>query len=133
MLLKILGHERGWAAAGDEFNGSMGRPRQMFITQSMVLAEKVREAYIKLLASYQSQQQALSYTPTGPASGSGLYDADEEAYRSGKHPEKYSDLGDNHFPFFGTVDQVTYFCYSVCKPNSRPPFSFTVCLKLIMA
>ncbi len=105
MLFKILGLERAWASTGSE--NSTGRPRQMFITQSIKLAEKVKEAYRDMCKSLSEAEQRLwgeSITPpANETESSGLRNKDEEASRSTK---RYSDLDDHDFPFFCTLDQV---------------------------
>ena len=47
MLFKMLGIERAW----ESHRETMPKPRQLFVTQSRVLAEKVEEYFAKLLES----------------------------------------------------------------------------------
>lgn len=107
MLFKILGIERGWQVSHNDFEEFMNRPRQMFLTQSMVLANRVREAYTKMHETLTGVQRD-THDPSSSIGSTlhGLVDHDEEAQRSGRYPKRYSDLGPDHFPFFGTIDQV---------------------------
>ncbi len=104
MIFKILYLEHGWRSGHDNFESRIDRPRHMFVTQSMVLAGKVRKAYEKMDATLSGSSEILE-SPSDPTT-QGLFDKDEEARRSGEYPKKYSDLTDQHFPFFVTLDQV---------------------------
>ena len=48
MLFKMLGIERAWVMHSGE---DIPKPRQLFVTQSRVLAGKVEEYFLKLLDS----------------------------------------------------------------------------------
>lgn len=105
MLFKIIHLEKGWFSPYNTFGESIARPRQMFITQSMRLAEKVKEAYQEmcdtLAGVVRDSSQAVGSTTTR------LLNRDEDAAQSAKYPKRYSLLEDNHFPFFSTTDQVS--------------------------
>lgn len=98
MLFKLLGVEIANQQAG------IGRKfRQVFLTQSHVLAHRVSEYYSKLV-------RAADYT-NGVGSGvnggdEDLFQLDEEDDERKDLPEKFSDLQDKHFPLFATFDQV---------------------------
>ena len=120
MLFKMLGIERAWEARRD----SMSKPRQLFVTQSRVLAEKVEEYFVKLLESLSTAAQS----PTElvkiakrkkQQQEQGLVDRDEEIYWRGDLPMRYSALQDEHFPMFVTYDHV--------HPRSQ---SHTLCILL---
>ena len=56
MVFKMIGIERMWRSLEEGITEMMPRPRQLFVTQSRILAEKVEE-YTKLL-----KHQAASET-----------------------------------------------------------------------
>ncbi|KAF8336964.1 uncharacterized protein EI90DRAFT_93924 [Cantharellus anzutake] len=105
MLFKLLLWEK---AQRSNLLDRPGPIRQMFLTQSHVLASKVEEDYQKLFVAAR----------IGTASGSKgrsrtrlaerhITELDEEAHvdHSGL-PEKFSDLKDEHFPLFLTYEQL---------------------------
>ncbi|KAH9921295.1 uncharacterized protein B0H18DRAFT_880310 [Fomitopsis serialis] len=107
MLFKILGIERSWNAQKD----TSAKPRQMFVTQSRVLADKVQDYYSKLhdsLSSADKQPEELRELALTRAArqDQGLVDRDEEIERRADLPKRYSELGDEHFPMFITFDQL---------------------------
>ena len=107
MLFKMLGIERAWESRRD----SMPKPRQLFVTQSRVLAEKVEEYFVKLLDSLatasQSPTELLNIAKRKKEQqDQGLVDRDEEIYWRGDLPKRYGALKDEHFPMFVTYDHV---------------------------
>lgn len=99
MLFKMFGVEQSSAAP---------KPRQVFITQSRVLAERVQEYYIKLvqsLASGRNNQETINATQ-GIQAEKKLMDLDEEDHSQSRLPKKFSELTDDHFPLFVTFDKV---------------------------
>ncbi|KAI0641195.1 hypothetical protein C8Q79DRAFT_920041 [Trametes meyenii] len=107
ILFKMLGIERSWETSGE----GMERPRQLFITQSRVLAEKVEEYYEKL-------QQSLATAKCSPAelkeiAAKGrqrrrqrLVNADEQVFLRSDLPQRYGDLEDAHYPMFLTYEHL---------------------------
>lgn len=107
MLFKILGIERAWQVLGD---GSP-RPRQLFVTQSRVLAEKVEEYFSKMSVSLASAARTTKELEELAARkrlqrDQGLVDRDEEVYQCGDLPQRFGELKDEHFPLFLTFDHV---------------------------
>ncbi|KAI0327262.1 hypothetical protein GY45DRAFT_1428013 [Cubamyces sp. BRFM 1775] len=107
MLFKMLGIERSWESHRD----TMAKPRQLFVTQSRVLAEKVEEYFTKLLDSLATANQSATELSNIAAQkkvreGQGLVDLDEEIYWRGDLPKRYGALKEEHFPMFLTYDQV---------------------------
>jgi len=105
MLFKMLAIHRTWQQYPD-----MGpKPRQVFITQSRVLATKVEEYFVKLMSSLDT----AAYSPE-ELRGIGkdveqdieFVDQDDNEQRKSDLPEKFSGLLDEHFPLFVTYDQV---------------------------
>ena len=107
MLFKILGIERSWTTHQD----TLMKPRQVFVTQSRVLADKVQEYYKRLhdsLSSADKDPEELRAIALARAAeqDQGLVDRDEEIERRSDLPKRYSELRDEHFPMFMTFDQV---------------------------
>lgn len=100
MLFKMFGIEQSSAAQ---------KPRQVFITQSRVLAERVQEYYIRLvqsLASGRKNQEEAANTTRSTQDEKQLLELDEEDYGQFGLPKKFSELTDDHFPLFVTFDKV---------------------------
>ncbi|PIL29959.1 hypothetical protein GSI_07870 [Ganoderma sinense ZZ0214-1] len=107
MLFKMLGIERAWEMHRD----MMPKPRQLFVTQSRVLAEKVEEYFAKLLESLasagRSPTELRDITERQKhREEQGLVDRDEEIYWRGDLPKRYGALKEEHFPMFLTYDHV---------------------------
>ena len=103
MAFKMFGIERMARNQADIFRT---RPRQLFVTQSGVLAKRVRDYYAKLyrfLSLATGDYHALMYE-RGDAQGGRTFDDGDEwlAYL----PKKFSDLQDIHFPLFLTFDKA---------------------------
>ncbi|KAI8983190.1 hypothetical protein BD414DRAFT_515715 [Trametes punicea] len=107
MLYKMLGIEHAW----EESEAVTTKPRQLFITQSRVLAEKVEEYYRKLQRSFaiakctpgELKQMAADDMPERRQR---LVDADEEVYWRVDLPKRYGALQSTHFPMFLTYDHL---------------------------
>jgi hypothetical protein len=112
MLFKMLGIERAWALHG---NNELPKPRQLFVTQSRVLAGKVEEYFSKLMeslatASYSPRELAnLAKNKQVMREEEGLVDLDDEINWRNDLPERFSLLERKHFPLFITFDGVCYF------------------------
>ena len=107
MLFKMLGIERAWETHRD----MMPKPRQLFVTQSRVLAEKVEEYFAKLLESLASAGRSPAELMDiaerqKHREEQGLVDRDEEIYWRGDLPKRYGALKEEHFPMFITYDHV---------------------------
>lgn len=111
MLFKMLGIERTWDTLQDTLQDTLPRPRQLFVTQSRVLAEKVEEYYRKLSQSHAAAQRTAEESDQLAAAkqanqDQGLVDRDEEEFWRGDLPKSYGELKDEHFPLFLTFDHV---------------------------
>jgi hypothetical protein len=107
IVFKIFGIERAW-----QNRGSIGpRPRQLFITKSQLLADKVEHDYVNLLFSLYAGPDTPQYVCEriqhwkSHRKKNELDPEDAEGTRDDL-PEKFSDLQDRHFPLFVTVDTV---------------------------
>ena len=105
MLFKMLAIQRVWQQCPD-----MGpRPRQVFITQSRVLAAKVQEYFAKLMLSLETatySPEELRATEADAEQEMELVDQDDNERWRSDLPEKFSELLDDHFPLFITYDRV---------------------------
>jgi len=105
MLFKMLGIQRIWEKYPD-----MGpKPRQVFITQSRVLALKVEEYFTKLMSSLEAAMcspQELRMRRRDVDQDNDLMDQDDDQQWRSDLPERFSELLDEHFPLFITYDRV---------------------------
>ncbi|KAJ7434686.1 P-loop containing nucleoside triphosphate hydrolase protein [Mycena galericulata] len=99
MLYKMLLVE-----ASDEANPEFRKSRQLFVTQSRILAEKVGEHFGKLLGGY--RPSALSENAKAAIKADRALVAGEESDWRSDLPKKYSDLQDADFPLFVSFDQL---------------------------
>jgi hypothetical protein len=112
MLFKMLGIERAYVMRKD----SMPKPRQIFVTQSRVLAGKVEEYFSKLLDSLSTAERtreelAQFVKNKRQQNEEGLMiDIDDDQTWRADLPSRFSQLRDENFPLFLTFDRV-----STCK------------------
>ena len=121
MLLKIFGIECSWEKMQEDSAEPLTRPRQMFVTQSRVLAERVEEYYRKLAESITASRRTAQESSKLAAVKKdrltqGLVNRDEEEIFHGTLPQRYGDLAAEDFPLFVTYDQVG--CHSLLHPPS---------------
>ncbi|KAI9068145.1 hypothetical protein FKP32DRAFT_1672451 [Trametes sanguinea] len=107
MLFKMLGIERSW----ESYRDTLPKPRQVFVTQSRVLAEKVEEYFAKLhdslsTANRSAKEIAAMALQKKVKENAGLVDRDEEIYWRGDLPKRYGELKEEHFPMFLTYDHL---------------------------
>ena len=105
MLFKMLGIERAWK----QFPDMWDKPRQIFVTQSRVLATMVEEYFSRLMLSL----EAASYSPEelremgkNMEKEMEFIDLDDIDQWRSDLPGKFSELADDNFPLFITYDQV---------------------------
>jgi hypothetical protein len=108
MLFKMLGIERAWAMHS---SNDLAKPRQLFVTQSRVLAGKVEEYFSKLMeslatASYSPRELANLAKTKQAHQEEGLVDLDDETNWRNDLPQRFSFLDERHFPLFITFDRV---------------------------
>lgn len=102
MLYKILGMERAWSQHDQIPDATIGKPRQLFVTKSKMLAKKVEEYYCKLAASH-----GVGHRPAQQHAEL-LINLDEETGWRKDLPRRFSQLKDDHFPLFLTFDEVNF-------------------------
>ncbi|KAJ7801958.1 hypothetical protein B0H14DRAFT_3782099 [Mycena olivaceomarginata] len=99
MLYKMLLIEASSELSAPETRKS----RQLFVTQSRILADKVGEHFAKLLGGYQPSAISENVKAARRADRA-LVDVEESDWRTDL-PKKYSDLQDTDFPLFVSFDQ----------------------------
>ncbi|KAH8984689.1 hypothetical protein EDB92DRAFT_2033428 [Lactarius akahatsu] len=118
IVFKIFGIERAW-----QNRGSVGpRPRQLFITKSRLLADKVEQDYVNLLFSISEDPETPQYIRDRiqlwkSRRKNDVLDPDDAQHTRDDLPEKFSELQDGHFPLFITVDTL----WSLLEADMKPP------------
>lgn len=108
IIFKIFGIERAW-----QNQGRTGpRPRQLFITKSRLLAEKVERDYVNLLYSLSTGPDASLYARERIQRWNSrrkevIFNPDDTEGKRDDLPEKFSELRDSDFPLFLTMDAVS--------------------------
>jgi hypothetical protein len=108
IVFKMFGIERAW-----QNQGCVGpRPRQLFITKSRLLAEKVERDYVGLLYSLSTGPDAPLYVRERIQCWNSrrkkvIFNPDDVEGKRDDLPEKFSELCDSHFPLFLTMDTVS--------------------------
>lgn len=121
MLFKMLGRELAYLQGSAE--KGVSKPRQLFVTQSRVLATRVEEYCGKLMESLSLANKTKHELLTIAERRRGvevqsemmLFDPDDDATWKADLPKKFSLLEDRHFPLFLSFDKVRPFQHS-----SRP-------------
>jgi hypothetical protein len=118
MLFKILAVELNYMASPESFGR---RPRQLFVTQSRVLAARVQEYYDNLSLPFK-QRGPDSPGDNGdrtPASASSTFRLEvDPSGLPDKLPETFSALDEKHFPLFLSFDQVMTYLIPFLKSQS---------------
>ena len=126
MLFKMLAIQRTWQQYPD-----MGpKPRQVFITQSRVLAMKVEEYFTKLMSSLEASAcspEELRVMERDTEQEIEFVDQDDNERWRSDLPERFSELLDEHFPLFITYDRVWI---SISLKYSILPFYKQLCTML---
>ncbi|KAI9453671.1 hypothetical protein BJY52DRAFT_1153029, partial [Lactarius psammicola] len=118
IVFKIFGIERAW-----QNQGSVGpRPRQLFITKSQLLANKVEQDYVNLLYSLSAGPDMPQHVREriqhwNSCRRNNVLDPDGSEGMRDDLPEKFSELQDGHFPLFITVDTL----WSLLEADLIPP------------
>jgi len=85
------------------------KPRQVFVTQSRVLATKVGEDFVELMSSLEAagcSPEQLRMLEPDVKRDTGLVDQNDNKRWRSDLPECFSELRDEHFPMFITYDRV---------------------------
>ncbi|KAI6101328.1 P-loop containing nucleoside triphosphate hydrolase protein [Pisolithus sp. B1] len=106
MLFKMLEIQRAWQLRSEDFD--IPRPKQIFVTKSRMLANKVEEYFVKLLQSLSLAGCTLEELARLQSRhvDRGLVDDDDVPDAQSGIPQRYSELEDHHFPLFLTFDQL---------------------------
>ena len=113
ILFKMLGIERAWKNQGSVDP----RPRQIFITKSRRLADKVEGEYVNLLLSlYDDADMSVNdrdhIRRWNTRKKQGTFDPDDGGNYRNDLPQRFDLLLDNHFPLFVTLDTVSIIRHS---------------------
>ncbi|EJD54497.1 hypothetical protein AURDEDRAFT_179643, partial [Auricularia subglabra TFB-10046 SS5] len=125
MVFKMLGHERAWRMRKD----TVRKPRQLFVTQSPMLAGKVEDYFRKLLDSleisdYKAKEllnhdhlrvKLTSHRQVLP---------DDDTYGS-ELPRRFSQLEDQHFPLFTTFEKLSQLIEADVDASGQSPATQT--------
>ena len=130
MLFKMLGVERSFASLSNK------KIRQVFVTQSRVLAERVQEYYTKMarssVAGERSEGEVKQRATQRTQAEKELIELDDEDDSQSGLPKKFSELTDDHFPLFLTFDKVGSYLNTVWPIRCESSlFSFVDCSKPI--
>lgn len=107
MLFKMLGIQRAYEIQQNKHsNDAHHKPRQIFVTQSRVLASKVEEYFSRLLFSLSSVSEGAPKQPCATDDVVQLVDEDEEDDRRSDLPSKFALLTHAHFPLFVTFEKL---------------------------
>jgi hypothetical protein len=126
IVFKILGIERAW-----QNRGSIGpRPRQLFITKSQLLADKVEHDYVNLSFSLYAGPDTPQYVRERiqhwkSHRKKNVLDPEGAEGTRDDLPEKFSELQDSHFPLFVTVDTVGKTVATQKQKLITPGFSYS--------
>ena len=110
MMFKMCGRQREWEVQRRlPGSGHLRRPRQVFVTKSRFLVDKVQDDFVKLSNFLEMAKRKSAETPVSGmfSHRDELFDLDEEDYWSDDLPQKFSALEDKHFPLFITYDRVS--------------------------
>jgi len=101
------------ASQVDEAALTMPPQRQLFVTQSRILARRVQEYFEKMLSSSVNSRKAVSESEEAAPESKKEQDHDdmmdlddEDDEERADLPKKFCELEDRHFPLFLTVDQL---------------------------
>ena len=126
MLFKMLAVLRTWK----QYPKMRSKPRQVFITQSRVLAMKVEEYFTKLMLSLEAAAysvEELRRMDKDVEQEIEFVDQDDNEQWRSDLPERFSELSDKHFPLFITYDRVWI---SLSSKRSISPFCGQICTML---
>lgn len=117
MLFKMLGIERAYDIQSE--TSAVAKPRQVFVTQSRVLATRVEEYFAKLLESLATAKKSpkelkriADQKKLQQEESNLLYDVDDDIMWKAGLPERFSLLQDEHFPLFLTFERVSFMTWT---------------------
>ncbi|KAI0258663.1 hypothetical protein BC834DRAFT_696808 [Gloeopeniophorella convolvens] len=120
IVLKMFGIERGW-----QNGGCVGpRPRQIFVTKSSRLAEKVEEDYVNFLYSLSSGPGLPDHAKARvrrwrERKKNSVVDVGDSVSKREDLPDKFSKLGEADFPVFMTFDTLCTLLEADLDDSSR--------------
>lgn len=108
MLFKMIGIEKSYLQS----DRHLPRPRQVFVTKSRMLADKVEDYLMKLLSATLSASDVEDFAAVRRwarqgSQGRDMVNAEDDEQWRLHLPRKFSDLGDEHFPLTIPYDTVS--------------------------
>lgn len=100
IMYKMVALEMTWLQNADVLDAV--KQRQMFVTRSQLLADKVKEAFGRHFGAHVLGEE---FDTTGNGEDDLLRD-EEDAARDANLPRRLSELTDEHFPLFISFDRV---------------------------
>lgn len=114
MLFKMLLIERAY-----KLHDEVPKPRQVFVTKSRILAQKVQEYFEKLAVTLDRTSMTAQQLKDASSVANDKADATPQALVANNDlgwradlPRRFSELEDKHFPLFITFDEVSTCCFS---------------------
>jgi len=126
MLFKMLAIQHTWKQSPD----TGPKPRQVFVTQSRILAMKVEKYFTNLMSSLEAaahSAEELRMMEKDVEQEIDFVDHDDNEQWRSDLPERFSELSDKHFPLFITYDRVRI---SLSSRHSISPFHEQLCTML---
>lgn len=123
MVFKMMNYEvlRMQQAAQDASTLPKRHIRQLFVTQSRILAGRVHEYFMNMLLSHRTgrktpqELELLAQRNKPVKEREEMPDLDDEDDERTDLPKKFSELEDRHFPLFLTVDQLCKLLEADCN------------------
>ena len=103
MTFKMFGIERAIRTRATELES---KPRQLFVTQSPVLASRVKAFYHKFSEFVSSMMGVVRGSVTEHDRDEEMDDPEDDEEFRDELPKRFSELQDSHFPLFLTFDKV---------------------------
>ncbi len=97
-MYKMLSIESAWR---QYFEVVETKPRQMFVTRSQMLADKVQEAFRKVCTNHGGEVMTLDR-----GTNRNIFPIQDDNIEWSLMPEKFRDLKEEHFPLFISFDRV---------------------------
>lgn len=122
MVFKMINYEMLRMQQVKQQTGPLYRRplRQLFVTQSRILAGRVQEYFSKMMLSHTTGQKSLRELErlaqrNQVKEGDEMPDMDDGDDERTDLPKKFSELEDRHFPLFLTVDQLCKLLEADCS------------------
>jgi hypothetical protein len=126
MVFKMMNYEMLRMQQATQGTSTLSRRplRQLFVTQSRILAGRVQEYFMKMMLSHTTGQKSHKELERLAQrnlvkEGHEMPDLDDEDDERADLPKKFSELEDRHFPLFLTVDQLCKLLEADCDMSFK--------------